>query len=96
MLTANARDVQSAFFLPDLEEAWRVIGVDALARNPMATLKPLNTDVTLDVFANGRLARLVDPKGESPLCFYEGDTGLDAYVAAWFCKSPTGGWTIIR
>lgn len=96
IMAAGAREMQSAYYLRDLDDAYRVIGVEALLRNPEAVLKPMPTDLKLEVFANGRLARLVDETGDSPIYFHEGDTGLDAYLGAWFCRGAAGGWVMIR
>lgn len=97
MLAANAREMQAAYYLPDMEEAWRVVGIEELLRNPDARLLPMPTELSLEVFANGRLARLVDARGESPIAFHEGDTGLDAFISAWFCRAGAGGgWVMIR
>lgn len=97
IMASNAREIQSAYYLPDLENAWRVIGIEALLRNPDAALKALPTDLALEVFAHGRLARLVDAHGNSPIGFDERDTGLDAFVDAWFCRGNGGlGWVMIR
>lgn len=95
MMAANAREVQAAYYLRDADDAFRVIGIEELLRNPEAQLKPMPADLKLEVFANGRLARLVNDRGDSPIAFHEGDTGLDAYIGAWFCRSATG-WVMIR
>lgn len=94
-MAANAREVQAAYYLRDLDDAYRVIGIEELLRNPDAELKPMPSDLKLDVFANGRLARLVTDRGDSPIAFRENDTGLDAFLGAWFCRSATG-WVMIR
>lgn len=94
-MSANAREVQAAYYLRDLDDAWRVIGIEELLRSPDAQLKPMPADLSLDVFANGRLARLVTETGDSPIAFRERDTSLDAYLGAWFCRSATG-WVMIR
>jgi len=97
IMAANAREVQAAYYLPDLDNAWRVIGIEALLRNPEASLKPMPADLTLEVFAHGRLARFVDGRRNSPIGFDERDTGLDAFIDAWFCRGGVGlGWVMIR
>lgn len=96
IMAANAREVQAAYYLHDLDEAWRVIGIEAMLRNPDAELMPMPADLELEVFANGRLARLATPAGDGPIRFHERDTGLDAHIGAWFCRAPTGAWVMIR
>lgn len=97
ILGANAREVQAAYYLPDLDNAWRVLGIEALMRNPDASLKPMPTDLALEVFAHGRMARFVDANRNSPIGFDERDTGLDAFIDAWFCRGGVGlGWVMIR
>lgn len=95
-LASNAREMMAAYYLPDLDDAWRVIGVDELLRNPDAELKPMPADLKLELYANGRLARLVTDEGDSPIRFFEGDTGLEAFITAGFCKGPSGQWVMIR
>lgn len=97
ILGANAREVQAAYYLSTLDDAWRVLGIEALMRNPEASLLPMPSDLALEVFAHGRLARLVDARRNSPIVFDERDTGLEAYVDAWFCRGGIGlGWVMIR
>ncbi len=96
IMAVNARELQSAYYLPTLDDAWRVIGIEELMRNPEAQLKPMPTDVKAEIFANGRMARVVTDDGASPIYFHEGDTGLDAQLAAWYCRGPAGSWIMIR
>lgn len=97
VMAHNLREVQSAYYLADMDDAWRAVGVEALLRNRDAVLKPMPTELTLEVFADGRLVRMVDARGDSPIAFDERDTGLDAFLQAWFCRAGVGlGWVMIR
>jgi hypothetical protein len=51
-------------------------------------LRPMRErGLKLDVFGNGRLARIVDRDGDSPIYFREKDGSLDHYIPLTFCRS---------
>jgi hypothetical protein len=54
------------------------------------------TDLTLRVFGGGRLARLDDPEGESPIHFLQSGSLLVTYLPLVFTQSTEGRWTICR
>jgi hypothetical protein len=96
MLATNAREIQAAYFQPSLEDAWRMLGIEEMFRNPEAKLGAMSDNLKLEIFANGRIARLTDSFGDSPLWFHEGDSGLNAYINAMFCRGASGEWIKIR
>jgi hypothetical protein len=50
----------------------------------------------MEVFGNGRLARLADEDGDGPISFVVGDGALAEYVKATFCKDERGRWLMVR
>jgi hypothetical protein len=92
----NAAEIQAAFFLPDARAAQRMLELEALAADPSMSLAPMALDLRMEVFGDGRLARLVDGAGSSPIRFADRNGGLDAYVGMMWCKLPARGWVMIR
>lgn len=60
-------------------------------------LMPLNLDsAQLKLFADGRLATLVDEDGDSPILFLDVESGWCAEIPALYMKSSDGHWVLIR
>lgn len=53
-------------------------------------------DLTLRVFSRGRLARLDDPEGESPIHYFQRGSSLVTYLPLVFTQSTDGNWRICR
>lgn len=94
----DTRDTEAviSFFRPKIDaiaaaygyteaEAIDAIKVVNMMRDDSIQLQPLwNRDLDIEIFGNGRLARIVDEDGDSPLYFQEKDGSLDHYVRLLF------------
>lgn len=92
----NAAEIQAAFHLPDARAAQRMLELESLVVDPSVSLAPMALDLRMEVFGDGRLARLVDGTGSSPIRFADRNGGLDAYVGMMWCRLPARGWVMIR
>jgi hypothetical protein len=95
MCRQNIEDVAAGFYVTrveaeDLLELGDMITSDELALEPLR-----ESDLKLEVFGFGHLARLVDRKGRSPVAFRELDGSAVHFVPMMFCKTASG-WQIVR
>jgi len=87
-------EYMEAYYISDVRQALDDFEVSGLMTDPnvrLADFVPAST--RLQIFGNGRLARLVDPEGESPIMFDE--SGLDVHVDFMYCRSANQ-WIQIR
>jgi len=97
-LTAdNAREMQVAFGLPSLDDAYAMLSLEDLMRQPSVTLLPLPTEgLRVELLADGRVARLLAADGRSAIRLRDNDLDAEGAVSVLFCKVPTRGWIQIR
>lgn len=53
-------------------------------------------DYKLDVFANGKMARIVDKENDSPIVYMEKSSRLLSFLKFGFYKNKNGEWIMIR
>ncbi|MEM7155191.1 MAG: hypothetical protein AAF799_20250 [Myxococcota bacterium] len=93
LFSLKATEYRAAYYLDDdqLRDALPV--VDLMQADEL-TLQPFETDVELEVFGDGRLARLVDDEGDSPILMLSAD-GVAYYVGLTYCRID-GRWQLVR
>ena len=71
---------------------------DDILADKTAKLIPLwKNNMHLQIFASGKLARIADPDGDSPIVFLLGKDGNTAYVVKLlFMKNQRGEWVVVR
>ena len=94
-LAENTREVQLGFDC-DETEARSILGVEDLVGDPQTVALPVPSDARLDVVGYGRLARLLDARGNSALCFHEKGRGLMTYVDLFLANLPGRGLVAVR
>ena len=83
-------------FYQDFEVMEKELGYEQLVNNAEVELYPWEPDdLHVDVYADGRLARLARWDGEAPLIFVYKDESAAHYLDIMCCKTPQG-WLIIR
>jgi len=97
LMIENAREVQVAFSLPSLDDAWQMLTFEDLVRRPSITVLPMATaELRLELLAEGRVARLVAADGRSAIRLHDSELGAEGAVSALYCKAPVRGWVQIR
>lgn len=97
MTADNAREVQTAFGLASLDDAYSLLSMESLMRNPAIALQPLPTEgLRVELLAEGRVARLLAPDGRSAVRLHDHELGADGAVSVLYCKLPGRGWVQIR
>ena len=73
-----------------------ILGLETWLNDAEMELRPLALErFQLEVVGNGKLARLVDGRGQGPIVFVRRDGMLSSYIDAMFCLG-SGGWTLVR
>jgi hypothetical protein len=100
LTTQTLRDEEMAaasYQVPEARRASTRREVEGLVRGADGTLADFSAkDLTLRVFGGGRLARLDDAEGESPIHYSQSDSTLVTYLPLVFTQSTEGRWTICR
>ncbi|MEM9458015.1 MAG: hypothetical protein AAGF11_27805 [Myxococcota bacterium] len=89
----KATEYQAAYYLDDAGKRDALPLVDLMQTDAL-TLQPLPTDLTLQVFADGRLARLVDDDGDPPLVLVSAED-VGYFVGLTYCRTDAG-WVLVR
>ncbi len=88
------QEYMEAYYINDVQQALSDFEVSDLMADPGVRLMDFDPASTrLQVFGNGRLARLIDPAGESPIMFNE--SGMDIHVDLMYCRFQNR-WIQIR
>jgi len=97
LLLDNAREVQTAFGLPTLHDAWRMLSFEDLVRRPSISVLPMDVEgLRVELLAEGRVARLTAPDGRSAIRLHDAELGAEGAVSALFCRVTGRGWVQIR
>ena len=97
-LALKIDDFQKYNFIKSAEDAKKKVTYNELFNEPSNKLIPLwEKNMNLQVFANGKLARIADPDGDSPIVFLMGEKGGTAFVVKLiFMKDKSGNWKVVR
>ena len=88
------QDYMASYYISDYQEAVDDFEVSDLAADPDVELVDIGQEeFSLQVFAKGRLARLVDKKRKSPIKFIQ--SGGTVYIDFMYCRTDSG-WLQIR
>jgi hypothetical protein len=83
-----------AYYIGDVRQALGDFEISDLMMDSNVRLMDFDPSRTrLQVFGTGRLARLIDPEGESPIMFNE--SGMDIHIDMMYCRIK-GHWVQIR
>ncbi len=97
LLLENAREVQTAFGLASLDDAWSMLTFEDLVRRPTISVLPMPTEgLRVELLAEGRVARLLAPDGRSAIRLHDSELGAEGAVSVLVCKLPARGWVHIR
>lgn len=89
----KAAEYQAAYYL-DAAQLRDAMPLADLMQSEELRLQPLGEDVELRVFGDGRLAKLVDEDGDSPVVFVrDGEVGY--FVELTYCRAQ-GAWQLVR
>ncbi len=89
----KASEYQAAYYL-DAAGIRDALPLVDLMQTDELTLQPLGPDVELEVFGEGRLARLVDEDGDSPIVFVSAED-IGYFVGLTYCRTDEG-WQLVR
>lgn len=92
----NARELQSAFFLPDLNEAYGMLEIEDMVRRPSNVVAPMELDLRMELLADGRVARLIAGDGRSPVRVNDPEIEATMAISLLYCRVPGRGWVQIR
>lgn len=93
-LAQKGSDYAAAYYLETQDEIEEMLMMPLLIQSEDVELLPLIEEVWLELFGEGRLARLVDEDGDAPVVFARGED-VGYYCSLMFCKTAEG-WTLIR
>jgi len=93
----KAKEYKQYYFLNSIEDAQNKTGYSDVMNSNNAKLVPFwEKGMELDVFANGKLARIADGDGDSPIVYLIGDGNTAYVVKVIYMKDIEGRWQIIR
>ncbi len=96
ILAPKAVELATAYHAGGEEEGHELLRVLEVMDDADYELQPLAFDgMALDVFGDGRLARIVDPEENGPLRLVHRDEHVGCVIEVTWCLD-TGGWTAIR
>lgn len=93
LFSLKATEYRAAYYLDDAQLRDALPVVDLMQSDEL-TLQPFDSDVDLEVFGDGRMARLVDEEGDSPLLLVSAE-GVAYYVGLTYCRID-GRWQLVR
>lgn len=103
LYSAAANEFASAYHYDDVEEGHRIINTGEFADDSDWELGSIEASIDggladrLDIYANGKLARIVDADGDELLIAYRRTDGeLFSFQKFGFYKSKQGEWIMIR
>jgi len=93
----RSKEYAKAYYLGGIEEGHEFMSTGKVLDHPRAELYEfLLHRSKLDVFANGKMARIVNVANYHPVLFYEEETGLVHTMKFGFYKNQQGEWIMIR
>ena len=97
-LSIKIREYAQYYFTGSIDKARNHVTYDDILADKTAKLIPLwKNNMHLQIFASGKLARIADPDGDSPIVFLLGKDGNTAYVVKLlFMKNQRGEWVVVR
>lgn len=97
-LSLKTDEFKQCFFAESIDAAKKRVLYTELLQDKSAKLQPLwKKNMQLQLFAHGKLARIADPDGDSPIIFLTGESGNTAYVVKLiFMKNQHGDWVVVR
>lgn len=95
MLGAKVSELVGAY-PEDRKHIEPILGLEGWLDDPDMTVKPLVLESSqLEIIGDGKLARLVDRRGNGPLAFVSRDGLLSNYLDTIFCLAGSG-WLLVR
>ncbi len=91
----NAREAALGFGC-SMDEAYAILGLERIASDARVDLLPPQSDVRLELFGYGRLARLVDAQGASALAVRDTRRSLRTHIDLFVARLPGRGWIAVR
>lgn len=93
----KAEEFSIAYHMPAYEDGERLVGLASEAMKNTQTLHPFwEKGMKLDVYANGRVARIVDDDEDGPILFLIGEGNAANVLKLAFYKDEKKGWILIR
>jgi len=96
MTRTKAMEIGAAYY-GDEEEGHQLIEFREKMQDQEMELWRLDErKLTLEVLAEGRMARLVTPRGSGPIIYRLKGQPVAAFMNTTYCRRPEGGWIQIR
>jgi len=101
-LYSNAADeYQKAYFLSSIDSAYEFMSTGDHFGNKDWSLPPLEEnlkrfDFKLDVYGNGKLARIVNERGQAPIVYINHSSGVVNFLKFGFYLNNNNEWIMIR
>lgn len=89
-------DFRASYGFRDSGEAYIATQLDNLITNSDFIIQPLSDDLTIDIVGHGKLARVLSNDGESAIRFDYLQSGLFAFLKAYWAKLESGDIVLLR